>query len=261
VRTFVTQADPGYLPTLNAVFAAAATVQSNYSRQIAQSTAAILSASDGANAVRQHLIDHRDDYLANFSMATVDWAIQNARVSQQATYYPLGGTAYRDQSMALNLDCILQQNPGAKAVIWAHDYHISRANFAMGSYVGNSHGKDYVALGQIFHAGRYNALNNGRLMVNEATPSFPGSIEYVMHATGLPGFFLDLKRVKSSANLSRAGRLRIASGANWLIGPALYRTIGGIAADGFFLTYQLLDDFDALIFFDHVNQSELLPFN
>ena len=120
--------------------------------------------------------------------------IQNAKVMEQATQIIISGSSYRDQSMAANIDWILQQNPGAKVVLWAHDYHVSRASGAMGSYLGAAHGSDYVVFGQIFHAGDYNAVNNGRLGPNAAVPSFPGTVEYVLHSTGMPQFFLDMRQ-------------------------------------------------------------------
>ena len=250
VRSFVTQAEPEYLADLNTAFSAAAAVQSNYSKQIAQTTAAIQATTAGVHNVWQHLTDRRADYLATFPPETIDWAIQNARVSEQATYIAIGGSAYRDQCMAANLDWILQQNPGAKAVVWAHDYHVSRVRGAMGSYVAANHGTDYVVFGQIFHAGGYNAVNNGRLIPNGATPSFPGSVEYVLHSTGMPKFILDMRRAAPDD-----------PGSSWLFGQTQYRTIGAVAADGFAFTNQLTTDYDLLIFFDQVNPSVLLPFN
>jgi erythromycin esterase len=250
VRNFVAKADPDYIGTLNTAFAAAAMVQSNYSKQISQTNAAIQAATDGVHAVWQRLTERRGDYLAAFPAETVDWAIQNAKVFEQATYIALGGSSYRDQCMAANLEWILQQNPGAKVVVWAHDYHVSRVRGAMGSYVGEKHGADYVVFGQVFHAGGYNAFNSGRLIANSATPSFPGTIEYVLHSTGMPKFMLDLRRASPDD-----------AGAAWLWGRTQYRSIGALAVDGFGFTDQLTADYDVLIFFDQVNPSVLLPFN
>src|SRR5215831_14961123 len=63
---------------------------------------------------------------------------------EQATYLVTGGAPYRDQAMATNIDRILQQNPGARLVLWAHSYHVSRTAGAMGSYLADGHGADYV---------------------------------------------------------------------------------------------------------------------
>ncbi|MBZ5618737.1 MAG: erythromycin esterase family protein [Acidobacteriia bacterium] len=249
VRSFVTRADPAYLPALSQALALAAPVQTNYQRGVSQSAGTIQAAVDAVDAVVEYLTQHRSDYLAGFSAADVDWAIQNARIVRQATYIALGGSAYRDQSMAANIDWIAQQNPGARIVLWAHDYHISRTAGAMGSYLGAAYGNDYLSVGQIFHAGIYNAFNNGILGPNVATTSFPGTVEYVLHFTGMPMFILDVRHAS-----------RGDAGSSWLLGETQYRTVGAVAYDGFGFTSQLTKDYDVLIYFDQTSASHLLPF-
>jgi erythromycin esterase len=250
VRRFVTGADPSYLPTLDSAYNAANTVQVNWQKGVSQSAAAVQPAVDGVHAVWQYLTDHRSAYLPDYGAEYVDWMIQNARVMEQATQIVMAGSSYRDQSMASNIDWILQQNPGAKIVLWAHDYHVSRTAGAMGSYLDANHGADYVVFGQIFHAGNYNAINNGRLGPNAAVPSFPGTVEYVLHSTGMPQFFLDMRQASPGD-----------PGSSWLLGETQYRNIGALAVDGYQFTYQLNKDYDVLIFFDQTSPSVLLPFN
>jgi erythromycin esterase len=252
VVAFVAAADPGYLPTVNAAFALAAPVGYNYLYGISQSNSAVQAATNAVDAVRLHLIANRSAYLAAGSTASaVDWVIQNALIAEQATYVAIGGGPYRDQCMASNMDWILQQNPGARVVLWAHDMHLSRAAGAMGSYLAANHGSDYVVFGQIFHQGQYNAVNSsGYLTANDATVSFPGTIEYMLHSTGMPKFILDMRQASPTD-----------PGSSWLFGLTQYRTIGSVAEDGFGFTYQLTTDYDALIFFDQTNPSQLLPFD
>jgi erythromycin esterase-like protein len=83
-----------------------------------------------------------------------------------------------------------------------------------------------------------------------AVPSFPGSVEDVLHSTGIPQLVLDLRRASPDV-----------PGSTWLLGSALYRDIGAIAADGFAFTSRLTTDFDALVFFDRTTPTVLLPFN
>jgi erythromycin esterase len=250
VRSFVAQNDVSYMPTLDSAFNAATTVQNNWQKGVSQSAAVVQPAVDGVHAVWQYLTDHRSDYLANSSESAVDWAIQNARVMEQATQIATGGSAYRDRSMAANIDWIIQQNPGAKIVLWAHDYHVSRTGGAMGWFLSATHGPDYLVFGQIFHAGNYNAIGNGRLGPNAAVPSFPGTVEYVLHSTGMPQFFLDMRQASADD-----------PGSSWLLGETQYRNIGALAADGYQFTYQLTRDYDVLIYFDQTSPSVLLPFN
>jgi erythromycin esterase len=250
-RAFVASAEPGYLTTVDAAFAVAATVETNYQNGVSLPNSAVQAATGAVDAVRLHLIANRSAYLANGNTASaVDWAIQNALIVEQATYVVIGGGFYRDQCMASNIDWILQQNPGAKVVVWAHDMHVARTAGAMGSYLAANHGKDYVAFGQIFHQGQYNAVADAGLMANDATVSFPGTVEYVLHSTGMPKFILDMRQASPND-----------PGSSWLFGTTQYRYIGALKQDGFLYTNQLTTDYDVLIFFDQTSPSVLLPFN
>ena len=55
------------------------------------------------------------------------------------------------------------------------------------------------------------------MIANDATPSYPGSIEYVLHSTGMPRFILDMRRASPDD-----------PDASWLFGRTLYRTIGAV---------------------------------
>lgn len=182
----------------------------------------------------------------------MDWAIQNARVAEQAAQSPIGGTLHRDEMMALNTSWILDQNPWANAVLWAHNYHVSRRPGAQGSHLARWYGQDYVVLGFAFHEGQYTAvtvLPNGAFAgtgTHTATESFPGSVEYIFHSTGMPRFILDLRRVTPD------------NGGSWLLGEMEFREIGSVQTDGFSVRTSLTRDYDALIFFDSTTASVLL---
>jgi erythromycin esterase-like protein len=82
----------------------------------------------------------------------------------------------------------------------------------------------------------------------DASPSFPGSAEYVFHQTGMPQFIVDLRRASSDN-----------PGSAWLLDDVQFRTIGAVPVDGFAVT-RLVHDYDAIIYFDHSSPSLLLPF-
>jgi erythromycin esterase len=250
VENFLAQAEPTYLPAAQNVYSQAGPIMQKSLNGVTQSATVVQPVVDAVQAVWQHLSQNRSVYLANFTAHDVDWAIQNAVIVQQAIYNTIASPWYRDQAMASNVDWILQQNPGARAVLWAHDAHVWKDPQAMGSYIAANHSSDYVAFGQIFHAGRYNAVGPGVLQAWPATPSFAGTVEWVFHSIGLPWFILYLRQ----ASLTDAG-------AAWLLGPVQYRMIGAVEADGFFVSSRLAQDFDALIFFDQSTPSKLLPFN
>jgi len=150
VRDFVKEADPDYLPTVDAAHALAIEVY-NLKRSGSPDFAAKYdAAAEAVTAVREHLESLRsfDSGLRKDPVQrrpsqhiTLDWAIQNSRIVEQATLLLADKTGlYRDEQMAANIDWILgQAPPGAKIVLWAHDYHVSRTEGAMGSFGDRRH--------------------------------------------------------------------------------------------------------------------------
>ena len=206
--------------------------------------------------VIDHLNSSRDTYLQQgVAAADFEWAIQNARIVYQATD-DSNNPNVRDPDMASNISWIVDQAPpGARVVLWAHNYHVSRTSGAMGSYLAAKYGTDYRVLGFAFNDGKYNAINAaGKLGPNDASPSFPGSYEYVMHAAtataaGTPApYILDLRQAMSGD-----------PGSAWLLSESYFRDIGAVADDGFYVTYTLAHDYDGLIYVDHSTPTKLLP--
>jgi erythromycin esterase len=246
VAAFVERADPGLMSDVSSNYAVVGPAANQPFGQAtpSQVTAAI----NAANAVWQQLAANRNQYVQQQNAADVDWAIQNAQIVLQAvTELSLGSGAYRDSQMALNVEWIASQNPNARIVLWAHDYHISRQPGSMGGALAQYFGSDYVTIGQFFHAGSYNAVNATGLGPNVAEPSFPGSMEYAFHQTGVPQQILNLHLAGDPAS-------------SWLFGTFWDRTIGAVAELGFALDSQLTKEFDTIIFFDQTNPSTLLPF-
>jgi erythromycin esterase len=203
----------------------------------------------------------RELYAAGGANARdIEWAIQNARVAMQSMQRQANQVS-RDTSMALNVDWILKQSPEAKIVLWAHNEHINRRGGAMGSLLANWYGKDYLPMEFAFHEGRYNAISDGGLGANDASPSFPGSAEYILHRTGIPQFILDVR--KASQHLGKT--LCVGAPPFRSINEpcraddAYFRAIGSVATDGFSLRRDLSKYSYALIFFDHSSPSALLP--
>jgi erythromycin esterase len=201
------------------------------------------------NGVVDHLQASRDGYLADgFSPATVDWAIQNARIVAQYADLQRNPNV-RDPDMATNAEWILSQAPpGTRIVLWAHNGHVARTPGAMGSYLAQTYGNDYRVFGFAFHDGQYNAVGAQGLKPYDAVPSFPGSAEYVFHQTGLLQGVLDLRKASATE-----------PGAAWLLGDVMSRSIGAVPVDGFFVS-NLAQAYDALIWVSHSTPSVLLPF-
>ncbi|MFP5287346.1 MAG: erythromycin esterase family protein [Thermoanaerobaculia bacterium] len=242
VRTFLRTADSTYLLEAGALLSQA--VEADQNRR---ATSADLAA---ARSVYEHMKAKRDTYLARFDAARVDWAIQNARVLVQALEQ-IGGGQTRDESMAENVEWILDHAPaGSKIVLWAHNAHVSKAPGWMGRFLEERYGDDMVVLGFAFGSGRYNAIQIGAgLGAHEAHPPISGSVESYLAAAGIPRFVLDLRRVPNGAP------------ATWLRQSRNFRSIGAVAMRCAFFPAVVAEEYDALIWFDTTHPAVALPFD
>ena len=257
VRSFVEQYEPAYLAQFNNAYKV---VKDVYEAQRGQEASAdrLEAWQDEAQAVLEHLTNNQTSYIAA-DKSELAWAVQNARiVLQGAQQRLLNATPFdypsRDESMAANVEWILDQNPEAKVVLWAHNAHVKESNQwqkVMGEYLSEKLGDDYFSIGFAFYKGGFQARPRSgeapRVHFAEAAPA--ESIEGAFHALGLPFFALDLRGVRQDER------------ALWLVKPQNARMIIGAVAFESQLSFsrkQLLYDYDALIFVDQMTPTHLL---
>ena len=155
-------------------------------------------------------------------MATPDarYAAQCARVMNQflALNSPdrrHSGPEMRDDSMAENVKWILDENPGAKIVLWAHNGHVRRGDAAMGGFLAERLSDEMVVVGFATGSGSYQAWSDQGPAAFPLQPPIEGSVEAVLAATRVPRFVVDLRP-------ARAG-----GPAHWFAEPHPHRLIGG----------------------------------
>jgi erythromycin esterase-like protein len=159
--------------------------------------------------VLTHLERQRASYRAQGATdRDVDWAIQNARVVLQAVQMRLGLVS-RDRSMALNVKWILDQNPNAKIVLWAHNGHVARGRMAyrsMGEELHDMYGAQMVVLGFAFNRGSFQAVGATGLQNFTVASAPSGSFDALLGASGIPLFALDLRSAPPSLREPRQTR-------------------------------------------------------
>jgi len=149
-------------------------------------------------AVISHLDEGRAGYrTAGATERDVEWAVQNARVVFQAAQMRAGQVS-RDRSMADNVRWILDQNPGAKIVLWAHNGHVATEGFSyetMGAALRRIYGSEMVVFGLAFNQGSFQAIRQGGGGLTNFTvpPAPPGSFDATLAAARVPLFALDLR--------------------------------------------------------------------
>ena len=140
----------------------------------------------------------------------IDWAIQNARVVLQAVQMRLNLVS-RDRSMALNVKWILDQNPNAKIVLWAHNGHVARGPMSyrsMGQELHDMYGAQMVVLGFAFNRGSFQAIGarGGGLQNFTVAPAPAGSFDALLSTAGIPLFALDMRNAPPSLRETRQTR-------------------------------------------------------
>jgi erythromycin esterase-like protein len=195
---------------------------------------------------------------------TVEWAVQSADLFRQAARFNVTlSSPERDSLMAANLDWALRTlAPGERAVVWAHDVHVSHGGdparsfnggAQMGAYLRKA-GHDYRALTLLTYDGTYSAtrsFTDHQMIEADAFPAPPGSLEEALHRMPRPegsvGWVVDLRPARTE------------SGGEWLRRPRPIRHIGYAAYDyGFEFSAELPLEFDGVVFVDRTEGSRML---
>ena len=209
---------------------------------------------EAAKKIYEYVNAHRETYTRSFDPLEVDWAIQDALVVLQGAEANMRDKRSRDQSMADNLDWILNHRPpGTKVVTWAHNEHVSKnlADYrSMGSFLAERHRDDMVVFGFAFHEGDYTAVGKNGINTYSTSKSEPGSLEWFLKCSGIGNFIIDIR-----------GALTGEPGAQWLNRELEFRSIGAMAASHAFSLRNVPKDFDAIIFFEKTTPSDCFRSN
>ncbi|MFN0131814.1 MAG: erythromycin esterase family protein [Phycisphaerales bacterium] len=199
-----------------------------------------------ADALVAKLKERRDALAAATTPKDADWAIQNARVVAQGAKMVAGGAGgsnIRDESMADNVAWILEQNPGAKIVLWAHNAHVSRGTMWgsrwMGSHLTKKFPGQMVVFGFATAKGRYTAIADGKGLSQDNVLGLPtnGSVEAYLQSTGMPRLILDLRGASADD-----------PGSAWTMDLRPMRSIGAMAMETQFTPCVVRDLFDAIVY-------------
>ncbi|HHW25820.1 MAG TPA: erythromycin esterase family protein [Firmicutes bacterium] len=131
----------------------------------------------------------------------------------------------RDSAMAENVEYIINVlEPGGKAVVWAHNMHVTtfpaiEGLVTMGQHLRRMFGRGYYALGLTFNQGWFQALDGREpeLRIGEFSlpPAREGSVEWYFAKAGLGDSYVDFRRNKDEVV------------QHWLDEPRAHRQVGG----------------------------------
>ncbi len=215
-----------------------------------------LAASTWQGVIR-HLEESRKAYAAKGVAARdIEWVIQNARVVLQCMQLRTNEVT-RDHSMADNIKWILDNNPGTRIVLWAHNGHVATGGFRgyepMGVSLRKMFGPQMVVFGFAFNQGSFQAVELGKGLHDFNVPAAPpGSLDATFAATGIPLFALDLRDGPKSGPV-----------ANWLSESHKSRSIGAVyseaAAAQYFMDLNAPQSFDVMLFMEKTTAARKNP--
>jgi erythromycin esterase-like protein len=227
------------------------------------------------DAVIEQLMElqrHGADYANRDGALAEDkyfYAEQNARLVKNAENYyrsmfrgRVSSWNLRDSHMAETLDALVahleRHGETAKVVVWAHNSHLGDARATdmgqqgehnVGQLVRQKYGRDAVLIGFSTYSGEVTAASDwGKPAERKRVrPALEGSIEDLMHASGIENFWLNLRDEAPPA----------------LQTPRLERAIGVIYRPeterwSHYFEATLPRQFDALIHFDNTHALEPL---
>lgn len=196
----------------------------------------------------------KDRLAAGLGDDEAEWVIQNARIVHQFILNRKGGPGrVRERAMAENVRWILQRNPKARIVLWAHNGHVWRRPQAMGSYLAEWYGDKYLPVAFTTAQGRYYAMpafgdKDRSKRVHDLKAPVQGSFESFLQAAKRPRFAIDLR-------LARPGD----SQSGWLTQKRFFRSIGALASELQFYMVDLVREFDVVIYFEMTHPALQLP--
>jgi len=239
VRKFIQAHEPSYLATLNDMYELVKLTE------LGVNTAVTSELPMRASAICRHLEDERAALITQADTKEVEWIIHNARLVEQFTRLK-GDINARDQAMAENVKWIVDHNPGAKIVLWAHNAHVGRGTNErfrpMGSFLSQWFGKEYVAFGSAFSEGSFRSVEVGKsLRQFTVAPAPEGSLDRALASTGIPVLALDLRQPPAPG-----------AAAEWLDQLHLTHRIGATYSDQtpekYFSSLRPQDAYDVLLF-------------
>jgi erythromycin esterase len=206
-------------------------------------------------AYAQTIMDSLSAYKTAVYSKDFNWAFQNAKILWQYAANHFSNPS-RDESMAENVKWILDENPWAKIVLWAHNGHIRKDNDgfeyrSMGEYLDKLYGKQMIAIGFATAEGTYTAVQrDGKKFIglDSANNILPkeNSYESIFNTADTPDFLLDLRNISKDQE-----------GSEWVFEKKFFRAIGAGAMDKFqFAKINLPSHFDMIIFIRKTSASK-----
>lgn len=198
---------------------------------------------DAAELLARRFVDQRAVYVAALGAERAEWAAHNTEIVAQGARLRLAMTLnepppelHRDYAMAQNVKWLLDQHPGERAVLWAHNGHVSRGQWAMGAFLEDLYPGSHVVIGFSTSKGEYTAIRSGVGLADNPLQAPPAaSAEARFDALPWPRFITDIRAAHTSDPSSA-----------WLTAPTPFRMVGALATESQFFPITLRPNYDLI---------------
>jgi erythromycin esterase len=214
-----------------------------------------------ADRVRRVMAERQGAWRAHARTAAdsaeIAWAVQNAEVAWQAA--SLGdetALTVRERGMALNIEWALRQRgPATRAVIWAHNSHVSRTPDWMGDFVEQRLPGQARVFALTTAEGEYSAAASFQrdarsrpFGVFPIVPAAPpaGGVAHALAQVDAPVLLLDVREAATSR------------GGEFLLEPRPFLNIGGAGVDYGYFPESVGRTYDAILFIRRTTATRLL---
>jgi len=193
---------PVNLDSLNIQLDTAAKLANDFSKQ-EESRSIFESAHQQGLAVLNDLVMNEAQYRYQLGDELYNRNLMNQKlIVQQILSYSVEDPSRRDYYMAQNIVHLLNQYPGTKALVWAHNGHIGKQEGMMGGYLNKILGNNYYCMGFEFYSGSFQSRNldigntstNWDIVTVNAPPE--KSLPWYMNQTGKENYYIDFRYIQ-----------------------------------------------------------------
>ena len=247
VLDYLARVDPAYYSTARErlLEVADAFTFKHFERRPQESHARVIQFLEGIS----RRVDERKAAYVEQSTAA-DWALArlNVRLARQGLLFGAEGENVREPAMAENMQWILEQEgPDAKAVLWAHDFHVAFEEGWLGSYLRHSMGDRYRSIGFVSNRGRFRAFDKTKGRPSDIAVG-PNPLGSVFARAGHQRALIDFRELPDGS-----------PAVEWFAAPRAARYNGGIYPDESmeFRLGVMPQRHDALLFVEEVDAARL----
>jgi erythromycin esterase len=151
-------------------------------------------------------------------------------------------------AMAERVNALLEQRPGARLVVWAHDVHVMNETDRMGGALKARWGDDYVPIAFAAVRGPYHEGGPGGRRESRLLSPVTAELEHLLAAADPGPFVLDLRLAEADSGDS-----------GWLLAPESVELFGADTSSERFGVSGIARRFDLVVSLGATSPSGALP--